>query len=152
MYKSFFDSQGYQSVMYRHIHEMVSLLLKEDVEFGIACDTSNISFLPELPSSIRDNFGERIFFILAEYSHESAHIKNNSLLFEAGFGDENFGSIVSIPLLAIQQIMVEDNPILINFSSYEKYSEPTKEAPTNSMEALLKNPKNKSLLAKKRHF
>ncbi|HHO42088.1 MAG TPA: hypothetical protein ENN12_01905 [Epsilonproteobacteria bacterium] len=152
MAKSFFNSQDYLKLMHTHITNMIELLLKDDIEFGIACDVSNISFNPKLPTNISDTFGKKIFFILTDYSHESANIKENVLFFEAGFGDENFGSVVSIPLLAIEQIIVEDNPILINLAPYHPTTLFKEKNSTNSMDALLKNPKNKNLLNKKRHF
>lgn len=93
-------------------------------------------------------------FFLAGYTFESARIENDCLVFEAGFGAENFGSIVTVPLLSIVQIIVDEQPVLINLAKYEKKEEkvPEKELDDkgveNSMNIFLSNPENSKFIKK----
>jgi len=69
------------------------------------------------------------------------------------FGDENFGSLVTVPLLAIKQIFVGEYPITINVSEPSEATEmskPSEVDSSKSMEALLNNPENKKLLQKRK--
>jgi len=92
--------------------------------------------------------------MLANYSFESASLEDNYLSFEAGFGPENIGALVQIPITAIRQIFVGEYPILINVSPSSKTEEISdekiEEDEDNSMNALLNNPENAKLLKKKK--
>ena len=83
--------------------------------------------------------------MLANYSFESATLNKEFLEFEAGFGSENFGAVVQIPLLAIKQIFVGEYPILINIASIPEEAEEI-----DSMSALLNNPENAKLLKRRK--
>jgi hypothetical protein len=111
-------------------------------------DVKAISFNPQLPLHLRKNFAEFTLFALANYTLQSAYIEKGKLIFEAGFGKENFGSVVSIPIGSILQILIDNTPIFINLSATfggETFSSSVE----NSMQALLSNPENKKLLKKK---
>jgi hypothetical protein len=85
---------------------------------------------------------------LSGYTFESAKIDKGYFVFEAGFGSENFGATVSVPLLAIKQLFVEEHPIVINLAE-PLLAQKKEDKVQNSMEALLNNPENKKLLKKK---
>jgi hypothetical protein len=74
------------------------------------------------------------------------------LVFEAGFGAENFGSVVTVPLLSILQVIVDETPLLINLASYKKETKVTKTADEggveNSMASFLSNPENSKFIKK----
>lgn len=53
-------------------------------------------------------------FMLANYSFESLKLYDDYLEFEAGFGKENFGSVVNIPYLAIFQIVLDESILYLN--------------------------------------
>lgn len=150
MPSSIFKSPEYQNLMQEHLHKMMELLFKEDTEFRIICDTSYIKFIPELPDYITQTFEDIIIFDIAEYSFESASIENGILTFEAGFGGENIGANVNMPLLAIAQIFIDEGypPIAINFAKPHLLQKESTQV-QNSMDALLNNPKNQGLLKKK---
>ena len=135
----------YKTLMEKHIEEMLTLLFRHDTEFAVACELKYVTFDPELPETIRRHFNENVLFIISNYTFETATAENGTFTFEAGFGEENFGSVVSMPYLAIKQIFVGETPILLNYASPSSI----KTSPTNSMEALLKNPENRKLLKKK---
>jgi len=135
----------YRDLMKDHINKTIEYLFNKDQEFAVVCEVSDISFYPELPKSLQDKFKDTVLLMIANYSLESAIIEKNIFSFEAGFGEENFGSTVSMPILAIKQVLLGEHPIVLNFSKPEPIS-----GTQTSMEALLNNPKNKKLLKKKK--
>ncbi|PHR53601.1 MAG: hypothetical protein COA44_15160, partial [Arcobacter sp.] len=73
--------------------------------------------------------------------------------FEAGFGADNLGSVVTVPLLGIMQIIIDETPIFVNLASptetkvTEAKNNPSENSgQKSSMEALLANPENKKFL------
>jgi len=143
----------YRALIQSHIFETIQYLFAKNQEFALACEVKYITFTPELPQDIKESFEETVLFILRGYTFESAQLNDDHFSFEAGFGSDNFGSTVSMPLLAIKQIFVGDNPIVINLAHPELVSEKKKEASAStksSMEALLNNPENKKLLKNKK--
>ncbi|WP_456432436.1 hypothetical protein [Nitratifractor sp.] len=142
-----FQSPRYREIITEHIRRTLGFLLGEGIEFAVAAEVEHCTFSPELPSDIRDRFAPTSLFVLSGYTFESAVVEEKALRFEAGFGEENFGSVVSIPLLAIKQVIVGEYPIIINVAEPEPPLPPESE---RSMEALLSNPENRKLLKKKR--
>jgi hypothetical protein len=134
--------------MKEHISKTIVYLFEKDQEFAIACETKHIVFEPELPSDILESFNETVLFMISGYTYESAKVEGDRFVFEAGFGSDNFGAIVYVPLLAIKQLFVEEHPIVINLSEPAPLQKQTDKA-KSSMEALLSNPENKKLLKKK---
>jgi len=142
-----FQTPEYRDIAHEHIEKTIGYLFNKNQEFSLACEIEYVNFTPELPSDLKANFKEVILFVLSGYTYESANLKNGYFSFEAGFGEENFGSTVSIPLLAIKQVFVGDNPIVFNLAKPVKKELSSKKS---SMEALLNNPSNMKLLKKKK--
>ena len=143
----------YRTLIQSHIFETIKYLFDKNQEFALACEVKYITFTPELPADIKDSFEDTVLFILSGFTFESAHLNEEYFSFEAGFGSENFGSTVSLPLLAVKQLFVGDNPIVINLANPVGESEKKKEGSASkksSMEALLNNPENKKLLKNKK--
>ncbi|MCK4441260.1 MAG: hypothetical protein KAU90_04590 [Sulfurovaceae bacterium] len=138
----------FQEIMQEHIFNTIEFLFETNQEFGIGCEVEFISFDPALPEDIAKTLPVVTLFMLANYSFESASLDEEYLQFEAGFGIDNFGSLVQIPLLAIKQIYVGEYPILINITSPQGDNED--EEVIDSMSALLNNPENAKLLKKKK--
>ncbi len=148
-----FQTPEYRTLIQTHIFQTIDYLFQKNQEFALACEIKYITFNPELPSDIKESFEDTVLFILSGYTFESAQLEEDHFSFEAGFGSDNFGSTVSVPLLAIKQIFVGDNPIVINLAQPVIEREEIKEESTSkqsSMEALLNNPENKKLLKKKK--
>ncbi len=148
-----FQTSEYRTLIQTHICQSIDYLFQKNQEFSLACEIKHVIFSPELPSSIQENFDDRVLFVLSGYTFESAQLEEDYFSFEAGFGSENFGSTVSVPLLAIKQIFVGDNPIMINLAQPALVAKETKRdkaSNESSMEALLNNPENKKLLNKKK--
>ncbi len=146
------QSSQYKELMKEHIYATVEYMFENNQEFGIACETSNVTFEPDLPKDLKESLPEVTLFMLANYSFETASIDTQYISFEAGFGVDNFGALVHIPLLAVKQLFVEEYPVLINVSAVnierEEENEEKQES-IDSMAALLNNPENAKLLKRK---
>jgi hypothetical protein len=144
----------FREIMCEHISELIHYFFNENIEFSILTSLVNISFDPPLPEYITADFKPITLFTLAGYTYESARVEDDILTFEAGFGRENFGSLVSVPLYAILQIIVENTPVLINLATPPETKEDKKEDKKSgikkSMDIFLSNPNNKKLLKKKK--
>lgn len=137
----------FQRLMQHHIEELIIHFFQTEQNFGILCKIDEISFDPPLPESITKEFRAMTLFFLAGYTFETAHIDGDTLIFEAGFGVENIGSFVTVPLLSILQIIIDETPIFVNVATSKKENKETKtqnsqDGIKNSMEALLSNPEN----------
>ena len=141
-----FQTPEYRTLMEEHIEKTIGYLFNKNQEFSLACEIKYVNFNPELPSSVKETFNETVLFILSGYTYETAKLETGYFSFEAGFGSENFGSTVTVPLLAIKQLFVGDHPIVFNLSHP---IDKEKVAKKSSMEALHNNPENKKLHKKK---
>jgi len=135
----------FAAILRSHAVEIIQYLFEKGEEFAVIADLSQVTFDPMIPKEIYDALPEFPLFILANYTYESAKLENGNLVFEAGFGSENFGSFVTIPVEAIVQIIVDETPIFANLTATLKKKRTYK----NSMEALLSNPENRKFLKKK---
>lgn len=153
MLNSIIEDVKFAEVMQQNIQNLIMYLFERDQNFGVLCKLEHTRFEPELPEYISSEFRHMTLFYLAGYTFESANIIDDELVFEAGFGAENFGSIVSVPIGAIMQVIVEDTPILINISNYQKtevktISKDALQGVQNSMASFLSNPENSKFLKK----
>ena len=145
-----FQTPEYKALIQSHIFESIEYLFHKNQEFALACEVAHITFSPKLPKDILESFNETILFVLSGYTFESATIDKEYFTFEAGFGPENYGSTLTVPLLCIKQVFVGDHPILFNLAKHEVKKEKEVTSTQSSMEALLNNPENKKLLKKKK--
>ncbi len=156
MEKNPFESNEYIEITKSYLYNIIEFLIKHQVEFDIIVRTKYIEFNPPLPKDIIEKFGENILLKVAGYTLESAFVDNENLYFEAGFGRENFGSKLTIPLLAIIQILTKELPIAINtidpyLIKRKNIKEEKKEIKLKkSLNAILNNPENLKLLKKKK--
>ena len=139
--------------MQKNIQEMIIHFFEREQNFGILCKIDNIHFDPPLPADINAEFRPLTLFFLAGYTFETARVESDVLIFEAGFGSENFGSVVTVPLLSIMQIIVDETPVLINLANSDVIVEVQKEeidegGIENSMASFLNNPENSKFLKK----
>jgi hypothetical protein len=145
-------SPSFARLMETHIRDMLIFLFENDQNFGILCKIDQLDFDPPLPAHISEEFRSMTLFFLAGYTFESAQIDNDILIFEAGFGQENIGSFVSVPLLAIVQVIIDDTPAFVNLALPQE-RHPSQEAEksegvVNSMNAFLSNPENQKFMKK----
>jgi len=144
-----FHTDTYKRLIQEHLYNTIAFLLENGIEFSLAAEIRYTDFAPKLPADIMEGFEPVVLFVMAGYTFESAHLDEEHFFFEAGFGPEGFGSHVTIPLLAIKQIFVEEYPIAINISEPIR-KRPARQHANRSMEALLNNPENQKLLKKSR--
>jgi len=144
------QDKNFAQLMKKNIQELIILFFQKEQNFGILCKIEEITFNPALPEDINSEFRPLTLFFLAGYTFETARIEDENLIFEAGFGSDNIGSVVSVPLLSIIQIIIDETPVLINLAIDNK--EETKEVKVdesgvkNSMASFLSNPENSKFL------
>ncbi|HEX5710330.1 MAG TPA: hypothetical protein VFX68_03225 [Sulfuricurvum sp.] len=143
---------SFARLMENHVRDMLIYLFENDQNFGILCKIEAATFDPVLPQHIADEFRSMTLFFLAGYTFESARIDDDILIFEAGFGQENIGSFVSVPLLSIVQVIIDDTPAFVNLALPQERIAPMNaeknEGIQNSMNTFLSNPENQKLLKK----
>ena len=146
-----FQTDAFRDVMRDHLYNVLAFVLENDQEFAVAAEVEHILITPDLPRPILDSFGQTALFVLSGYTFQSAFIDEDTLYFEAGFGEENIGADVTIPFLAIRQVFVGEYPIALNIAAPAPYTSApaapdTTDASQRSMQALLNNPENQKLL------
>jgi len=144
----------FAEILEAHVEDLLIYLFEKEQNFGILCRIEHLDFDPPLPKEITDSFRPMTLFFLAGYTFESAKIEDGYIIFEAGFGAENIGSIVSVPLFAIMQIIIDETPIFVNLSQPRpkntvQNDTSLDEGIKNSMSAFLSNPENQKFLKKK---
>lgn len=144
------EDKEFAALMQKNIQDLIIYLFNKDQNFGILCKIEDISFDPQLPDDIRAEFRPMTLFFLAGYTFDTAKIENNTLIFEAGFGADNLGSFVTVPLLSIMQVIVDETPLLINLASHIRDTQEVEEVNEggveNSMASFLSNPENSKFL------
>ena len=155
MLENVIDEKGFAEIMKRGIQDVIAHFFEREQNFGILCKIEEVEFNPALPESINADFRPLTLFFLAGYTFETARIEGECLIFEAGFGSDNIGSVVTLPLLSIMQIIVDETPVFINLSVYKERYDTAKEelkddkGVQNSMASFLNNPENSKFLKKK---
>jgi len=148
MSESPFQSAEYRKIQKDHLRRTLAFLLENGVEFSLTARIGYLDFDPELPEEIRRGLAPLSLFALSGYTFESCTVDEEALFFEAGFGRENVGAYVRVPLLAIVQVFVGEYPVAVNLA--EPVSERELPDVGHSMDALLNNPENRRLLKKKK--
>lgn len=122
MIHNIITNKEYRDITTKQIKELLHFLVTQNEEFGITANLSGITFTPEIPHSIKRHFTKYTLFSLANYTLESLELHDNYITFEAGFGEENFGSVCKIPYFAIFQISIDNSILYINpTATVEKY-------------------------------
>ena len=138
-------NNGYRDLMVKQTKEQLMFLLKNSFEFSIVVNMDEgVDFSPTLPEEITSAFRDFTIFAIAGYTFKSAFIKDDILIFEAGFGSENIGAMVYVDIDRIVQILIGETPIFINPTAATP-----KQKNKNSFDVFAKNPKNKKFFKKK---
>ncbi len=144
---------AYRNLMEEQIRDIIDYLLVHNEEFSLTANIKGASFDPEMPEGISEGFSPFTMFSLTNYTYSTIVIDENNISFEAGFGKENFGSTVTIPLFAIFQLVVNDSILFINpTATVEKYfleqnTDKSEEGQSSrSRNAFSMNPKNRELI------
>ncbi|MCT7908036.1 hypothetical protein N5915_00545 [Arcobacter lacus] len=141
MLKDIIENSNYKDLINKQIHDIILFLLDNNQEFSITANITPISFNPALPEDIKSQLHKFSLFVLSNYTYTTIEINEEFLSFEAGFGNENFGSIVKIPLHAVFQIVVDDSILYLNsVATVEKFNNNLEK---NSFNIFKNNPNNK---------
>ena len=146
MIKDIIESDDYKSLVSAQIKETIKYLINNNEEFAITANIKGITFTPELPDAIYAQLSAFSLFILANYTYTTLDLDEGHIYFEAGFGKENFGSLVKIPYNAIFQIIVDESILFVNSTATVQNFFSKKEQSNKSLNAFKKNPNNKSLI------
>lgn len=151
MLENVIEDKDFAALMQRNIQDLIIHFFQKEQNFGILCKVEEVYFEPTLPEDINKEFRPLTLFFLAGYTFETAKIEGANLVFEAGFGADNFGSVVTVPLLSIMQIIVDETPVMINLATYtdeQIENESDNSGVQNSMDSFLSNPENSKFLKK----
>ncbi len=146
MIKDIIENEDYKNLVSSQIKATIEYLIKRDEEFAITANLKGITFNPELPESIHKQLSAFSLFILANYTYSTLELDDNYIYFEAGFGKENFGSLVKIPYNAIFQIIVDESILFVNSTATVQSFFNKKEQEEKSLNAFKHNPHNKQLI------
>lgn len=141
MIKNIIENEEYKDLVEKQIKENILFLLEKNQEFSITANIEPITFTPELPTVIKSHMNKFSLFILSNYTYTTIQIDDEYMSFEAGFGNENFGSVVKLPLYAIFQIIVDESILYLNsVATVEKFNYIKKRS---SFDVFKNNPNNK---------
>lgn len=146
MINTLIHNSDYRKLTKKQIKEVILFLLNSNQEFAVTANVKGVSFEPELPSSILDKLSTFSLFVLSNYTYSTIELSEDELIFEAGFGKENFGALVKIPLLAIFQIIIGESILYINSIATSDNFVQKEELVQKSLNAFKNNPKNKKLI------
>ncbi len=142
----------YRNLMEEQIRDIIDYLIVHNEEFSVTANIKGLTFNPPIPQPIFDNFSKFTMFSLQNYTYSTLEVGEDSLSFEAGFGEENFGSTVTIPFFAVFQLVINESILFVNpTATVEKYFleeniNTSKFQEEKSKKAFSFNPKNKDLL------
>lgn len=153
MINDILNDVSYKNLMENQVYEMCEYLINKDEYFSITANINGVSFNPEIPQSIKEQFSAYTLFSLMNYTYDTVVLTQDDISFEAGFGSENFGSKVTIPLNAIFQVIVDESILLINptatiekhFAKKEEEELENLDQKSRSLNAFKMNNKNKNL-------
>lgn len=143
------EDESYKDLIAAQIFDVIEHLINNDEEFSITANIKGVGFNPEIPKTISENFAQFTLFTLSNYTYETIVLTEKTITFEAGFGSENFGSEVTVPLSAIFQIVIDESILYLNpTATVEKYfvNKEKKNQEERSMNAFKMNSQNKDLL------
>lgn len=141
MVKNIIEDENYKNLIQKQIKDIIIFLLDKKQEFALTANLDKITFEPILPDVIKNQLPKYSLFILSNYTYSTIAINDEYISFEAGFGSENFGSIVKVPLASIFQIIIDESILYLNpVATVDKFNKDNK---LNSMNVFKKNPNNK---------
>lgn len=141
MINDIIENEEYKKLVEIQIKENIDFLLNKNQEFSITANIEPVTFNPELPKVIKDQMQKFSLFVLSNYTYTTVQIDDKYISFEAGFGNENFGSVVKVPLHAVFQIVVDESILYINsVATVDKFNKDLKK---NSFNVFKSNPNNK---------
>ncbi len=151
MYFNIVNSEDFKKIMQINLSNIIGFLVDSETEFGLLADMKAVEFDPPLPERLQ--LRDPSYFILGGYTLQTAVIENEMLVFEAGFGEDNFGSIVRMPLGSILQLSLDDKAIAINMAQAptqkpSQVQQQQQQHQERSMNVFASNPENEKFFKK----
>ncbi|WP_320035099.1 hypothetical protein [Halarcobacter sp.] len=144
MINNIIENNEYKDLVSKQVKETMEFLIEQGQEFAITANIDAVKFNPELPPLVFDQLSKFSLFVLSNYTYSTIEIDDNYLSFEAGFGSENFGSVVKVPLFSVFQIIIDESILYINsVATVDKFNKDAKE---KSFNVFKNNPNNKNLI------
>ncbi len=141
------QNNEYRKLQEEQVKDQLMTLVGLVDTFSITANINATSFNPDLSDDIKKNFSQYTLFSLANYTFESIMLHDDNISFEAGFGEENIGSVVTIPYIAIFQIIIDESILFINPSATMVIKkEKELDQKQRSMNAFKMNARNKNLI------
>lgn len=141
MINNIIEDENYKTLVSSQIKDTIQFLLDKNLEFAITVNVEGTSFEPKLPEATHNQLAKFSLFVLANYTYSTIELTDSYVSFEAGFGSENFGSVVKVPLHSVFQIVVEESILFVNsVATVDKFNESSKE---KSLNIFKNNPNNK---------
>ena len=146
MINNIIEDTNYKNLVASQIKTTIEFLLEKNEEFAITVNVKAATFNPELPDVVYDKLAKFSLFVLSNYTYSTIKLDNNTISFEAGFGSENFGSVVTIPLHSVFQIVVDESILFVNsVATVEKFND-NATLVNRSLNAFKSNPDNKKFM------
>ena len=142
MFNDVIESYEYKELIESQIKEQISFLLSKDQEFSVVLNVEKIAFNPELPKDLMEKINHFALFTLSNYTYTTISLYSDFLTFETGFGEENIGSVLSVPYYTILQIIVDDKAIFVNHTAAVDEFKIQKQE-RSSADVFKNNPKNR---------
>lgn len=140
--QKFLASGDFNALMKKHAKEVLHLLIAKNQNFDILADVEGIHFSPVLPKGLLPE-RDAVLFGLEGYTLSSAYVDESGLHFHAAFGENDFESMVAIPLDEIIRISAGNVVFFVNFSLPPEVDETEK-----SKNIFKSNPKNQEIFKK----
>lgn len=138
MLEEFLKNKEFSALLSKHAGELIKFLCVKNIGFDILVNMDFVSFNPDLPQDIKPK-DDMVLFALGGYTLSSVKIIGQNLEFHAGFGANDFESIVSVPLKAIIRVSLDKAVLFVNFSI------PAENEVEKSTNIFKQNPKNKNI-------
>ena len=141
------QNNEYRKLQEEQVKDQLMTLVGLVDTFSITANINATSFNPDLSDDIKNNFSQYTLFSFTNYTFESIVLHDDHISFEAGFGEENIGSVVTIPYIAIFQIIIDESILFINPSATMVIKkEKELDQQQRSLNTFKMNAKNKNLI------
>jgi len=139
-------NQKYRELVTKQTKEQILFFLQNSIDFSIVVNlgSGGVEFNPELPEEISSGFQPFTLFTISGYTFQSAFVKDEQFIFEAGFGSENIGAVVYVDIDRILQLVIGETPIFINVTATVE-----KSVQKDSFDVFASKDRNKKFFKKK---
>ena len=145
MVSNILEDIGFKDLISSQVKSTLEFLLQKEQEFSVTVNIEATTFDPELPKEIKAQLQNFSLFTLTNYTYTTIEVTDEYMSFEAGFGADNYGSVVKVPLQSIFQIVIDESILFLNpVATVDKFNKAnTDEDKRDSMSVFKSNPNNK---------